>query len=159
MRGEVKVPWGDGLLLGTGTKTPDIEMVEVANKEAERLSNYAGKITVLEYWATYCGPCQSKMAELESYPGKYPDWQSKVVLIAASIDENAEIAAKHLKAKEWNQTHNVWVQLPAIRAYHINAIPTVYVIGRQGKVAAVNPRDLSLVVNHELEEKPAATAR
>lgn len=159
VRGEVKGLWGDGFLLATGTKAPDIEMVEVADKASERLSNYAGKITVLEFWATWCGPCQPKMAELQSYRGKYSDWQSNVVLIAASVDESAEIAAKHLKAKGWNQTHNVWVEVPAIRAYHIDAIPTVYVIGRQGKVVAVNPGDLSQVVNHELEEERAADAR
>jgi hypothetical protein len=81
------------------------------------------------------------------------------MLIAASIDESAEIAAKHLKAKGWNQTHNVWGEVSAIRAYHIDAIPTVYVIGRQGKIVAVNLRDLSQVVNHEIEEERAVDAR
>jgi len=61
--------------------------------------------------------------------------------------------------QRWNQTHNVWVEVPAIRAYHIDAIPTVYVIGRQGKIVAVNPRDLSQVVNHELEEERPPDAR
>jgi len=159
VRGEVKGLWGDGLLLAIGTKAPDIEMVEVANKAAERLSNYAGKIKVLEFWATWSGPCQPRMAELQTYSGKYSAWQSNVVLIAASIDQSAEIAAKHLKAKGWDQTHNVWVEVHAIRAYHIDAIPTVYVIGRQGKIVAVNPRDLSQVVNYELEEDRAADAK
>src|SRR5258708_6446214 len=112
VRGEVKLPYlGDGLLLATGTKAPDIEMVEVANKVGERLSNRAGKIMILEFWATWCGPCQPKMAKLQTYPGEYPDWKSNVVIIAASINETAEIAAKHLKAKGWHQTHNVCIQL------------------------------------------------
>ena len=159
VRGVVKGLWGDGLLLATGTKAPEIDMIEVANKAAERLSNYAGKIIVLEFWATWCGPCQHKMAELQSYPGKHPEWKTNVVLIAASIDESADIASKHLKAKGWNETHNVWVDIYATRAYHIDAIPTVYVVGRQGRIVAVNPRDLSQVVNHELEEERAADAK
>jgi thiol-disulfide isomerase/thioredoxin len=158
VRGKVKGLWGDGLLLATGTKAPDIEMVEVASKVGERLSKYAGKITILEFWASWCGPCQPKMAKLQSYSGEYPDWKTNVVIIAASIDESAEIAAKHLKAKGWDQTHNVWVQVSALRAYHIDAIPTLYVIGRAGKIVAVNPRDLAQVVNHELEQERAADA-
>jgi len=159
VRGEINLPWGDGLLLATGTVAPDIEMAEIANEASERLSNYAGKIVVLEFWATWCGPCQTTMAKLQTYPGEYPDWKSKVVLIAASIDESAEIAAKHLKAKGWDQTHNIWVQLPAIRAYHIDAIPSMYAIGRQGKIVAVNPCDLAQVVNHELQQERAADAK
>jgi peroxiredoxin len=152
VRGEVKGLWGDGVLLAIGTKAPDIEMVELANKTSERLSDYTNKTVVLEFWATWCGPCQPRMAELQGYPGKHPDWKTNVVLIAASIDESADTASKHLKAKGWNATHNVRVDIHAIRAYHIDSIPTVYVIGRQGRIVAVNPRDLSQVVNHELEE-------
>ena len=159
VRGEVKGIWGDGVLLTAGTKAPDIEMVEVAQKTAERLSEHAGRILVLEFWASWCGPCQNKMAALQSYPGRFPDWQNEVVLIAASVDESAEIADKHLKAKGWDQTHNVWVEAAAIRAYHVSGIPTVYVIGREGEIVAVNPRDLSQAVNQELNENRAAEAR
>ena len=143
VRGEVKWPWGDGLLLATGTKAPEVEMIEVANKAAERLSDYAGKIMVLEFWATWCGPCQRKMVELQSYPCKYPEWKTNVVLIAASIDESVEIAAKHLKVKGWNQTHNVWIQPRAMQAYHINAIPTVYVIGGRKDCCCESSRPLA----------------
>jgi len=147
------------LLLTNGTKAPDIEMVGLGNKKSERLSDYAGKIIVLEFWATWCGPCQPKMADLQRYSGKYPDWKTNVVLIAASVDDSEDIAAKHLTAKGWDRTHNVWVGTHAKRAYHIDAIPTVYVIDRQGKTVAVNPVDIPDIVNHEFQKRPATEAK
>jgi thiol-disulfide isomerase/thioredoxin len=157
VRGELKAlsGWGDGVLLADGKKAPDIDMVEFEQQKSERLSDYAGKIIVLEFWATWCGPCQPKMADLQTYSGKYPDWNGKVVLIAASVDDGVDIPAKHLKAKGWGKTHNthnVWVGTAAKKAYHIDAIPTAYVIDRQGKVAAANPVDISEIVNHQLQE-------
>ena len=155
VRGEVKALalWGDGVLLTNGTKAPDIEMVGLGNKKSERLSDYAGKIIVLEFWATWCGPCQPKMADLQRYSGKYPDWKGKVVLIAASVDDNEGAVTKHLKANGWGQTHNVWVRTDAIKACHVDAIPTAYVIDRQSKIVTANPVDIPEIVNHELQPR------
>ena len=92
VRGDLELPWGDGVLLPNGTKAPDIEMVVLANGTSERLSDYTGKIAVLEFWATWCGPCQTAIADLQGYSSRYPDWKDKVVLIAASVDDNSDIA-------------------------------------------------------------------
>src|SRR6266536_1513082 len=153
VRGEVKalVGWGDGALLTNGIRAPDIELVELTNGRPERLSKYAGKILVLEFWATWCGPCQEAMGDLQSYSAKYPDWQGKVVLIAASVDDDQDVARKHLRAKGWGQTHNVWVRTDALRAYHVDGIPTKYIIGRQGSIVAADPPDIAGIVNHELQ--------
>ncbi|PYJ03916.1 MAG: hypothetical protein DME25_10920, partial [Verrucomicrobia bacterium] len=155
MRGEVKAlsAWGDGALLTKGVEAPDIEMLSLADGKSERLSDYANRIIVLGFWATWCGPCQPKVAELQTYSGKYPDWKDKVVLVAASVDDNEAAPAKRLKAKGWVQTHNVWVGTDARKAYHISGIPTAYVIDQQGKIVAANPDDLAEVVKHQLEAK------
>src|SRR6266702_479265 len=92
VRAELKelARWGDGVLLTNGMKAPDIEMVGLEDGAAERLSDYAGKIVVLEFWATWCGPCQKAMADFQGYSTKFPDWKGKVVLIAASVDDNQD---------------------------------------------------------------------
>ena len=155
VRGELKAlsGWGDSVLLTNGMKAPDIEMVGLPNGTSERLSDYAGKIVVLEFWATWCGPCQKSMAEFQSYSGKYPDWKGKVVLIAASVDDRADTATKVLKAKGLGQTHNFCVGTEAIKAYHVNGIPTAYVIDRQGKIVAANPMDMPEIVKHEVQTR------
>jgi hypothetical protein len=74
-----------------------------------------------------------------------------VILIAASVDDNRDAATKHLTAKGWDQTHNVWVGTDAIKAYHVEAIPTAYVIDRQGKISAANPANIPETVNSLLD--------
>ncbi len=155
VRGEVKAlsAWGDGVLLAKGVSAPDIEMVDLANTRSERLSGYTNKIIILEFWATWCGPCQPKMADLQTYYDKYPDWKDQVVLVAASVEEDKAALTKHLKAKGWFRTHNVWVGTDAKRAYHVDAIPTAYVIDRQGKIVDANPEDLQETVSRQLRAR------
>jgi cytochrome c biogenesis protein CcmG, thiol:disulfide interchange protein DsbE len=133
-RGEVRGRLSGGPLLTNGMKAPDIEMVVLTNRASEHLSDYAGKIVVLEFWASWCSPCQKSMADLQLDPSRHPNWKDKVVLIAASVDDTADIAAKHVMAKGWNQTHNVWLGDKDIKTYSVGGIPTAYVIDAKGTI-------------------------
>jgi len=159
LRGEVRGRLGDGRLLAKGMKAPDIEMVVLTNRASEHLSDYAGKIVVLEFWASWCSPCQKGMAELQLEPARNPNWKDKVVLIAASVDDTADIAAKHIQAKGWNQTHNVWLKAKDIQSCHVGGLPSAYVIDASGTIAvsgiAVEERlNIPDIVNQHLEAAP-----
>lgn len=156
VRGELKelARWGDGVRLAAGTKAPDVRMVRLTDMKEEPLAVHAGKIVVLEFWSIGCQPCQKLMADLQGYPAMHPAWKDKAVLITVNVDDDRDAAAGHLKANGWNQTHNVWASEEALKAFHVNGLPTIYVIDQEGRVAAADAQeDIPAIVNRLVEGK------
>jgi thiol-disulfide isomerase/thioredoxin len=146
--------WGDGVPLASGTKSPDIQMLNLPVDKSEHLADYTGKVIVLKFWSTWCGPCQKQIADLQDYPDEYSQWKDKVVFITASIDDDKKLAMDHVNEKGWTKTHNVWVDVDAVKAFHIDSLPTTYIIDAQGKVAAIDPAgSLAEVLKGLLEAK------
>jgi thiol-disulfide isomerase/thioredoxin len=146
VRGVFKQLWGDGKLLAVGADAPDFTFTRIPGGEADKLSSYRGKTVVLAFWATWCGPCQDEIADLQAMVAKHPEWKEKVVVLTASVDEDREAVVKRLKEKGWDKTRTVWTDSKTLRAYHVDGIPTTYVIGPDGKVAAADPPDVQASV-------------
>jgi thiol-disulfide isomerase/thioredoxin len=124
-----------------GTEAPDIEFTLLADGAAKKLSSYRGKVVVIDFWASWCGPCQAPMAKMQTYRELHPAWGDKVELIALSIDNTKDAAANHLASKGWNTTTNAWAgdggfRAPAPTAYGVRGIPIAFVIDAAGKIAA-----------------------
>lgn len=139
-----------------GGEAPDIEFVKLEDGGKEKLSAYRGKVVVLDFWASWCGPCQAPMAKMQTYREAHSAWGDRVELIALSIDNTAEAAKNHLASKGWDKTTNRWAgeggfRAPGPVAYGIRGIPTVVVIDRTGKVAATG-HPMSLEVPKLVDE-------
>jgi thiol-disulfide isomerase/thioredoxin len=122
--------------------------------KAEQFADHAGKIVVLEFWSIGCRPCQKLIAELQDLPAKYPEWKDKLIVIAVNVDDDKDAAIKHLKANGWDKTHNVWVDSEALKAFHVQGLPTIYVVDQTGSVAAADPeKDISATIDRLIEGK------
>ena len=70
--------------LAAGAVAPDFTTLDVAGKEV-RLSDFKGKILVLDFWATWCGPCIASFPHTQEVAAKYKD-QGVIVLAAGTSD-------------------------------------------------------------------------
>ena len=110
------------------------------------LKDYRGKVVLILYWATWCGPCVNEMPMLKAF---YTSWHNHrgVELISLSVDEDLD-AWKAYSAKEelpWLNASEVLSKeqnCPDSREkYDINAFPTIVLIDANGKVVRAGSFD------------------
>ena len=117
-------------LLDVGTEAPDWTLTNSAGKSVS-LKSLRGKVVVLDFWATWCGPCKRAMPGIqklhEHFKGK------PVEIIGVNCWERADAAAYMEKNKF---TYGLVLQGDDVaKAYQVSGIPTFYVIGKDGKIA------------------------
>ena len=77
---------GTGKLLKVGTVAPDFQAVTPDGKTV-RLSDYRGKVVILDFWATWCGPCKVEIPTLVDLQKKYAN---DLVVLGMSVDDPVE---------------------------------------------------------------------
>ncbi len=123
-----------------GDVAPDITLTDVHSSETVRLSDLRGKVVFLDFWATWCGPCQDPMKKLNEAAKEFgPEWGDRVVLLGASVDDDAETVMDHVKENGWGEVRHLWCGEKAFSSeasttYGISGVPTAFLIDRAGKI-------------------------
>lgn len=111
---------------------PDWELAGLDGKTV-KLSDFKGKVVVLNFWATWCPPCRREIPDLIALQKKYG---KDLVVVGVSLDENGLAAVKSFVAKNGINYPVVMGDQKIASAYGgITAIPTTFVIDRAGKIA------------------------
>jgi peroxiredoxin len=111
-----------------GKPAPDFTVAD--GTDTIHLSSYRGKIVLLNFWASWCGPCIQETPGLSQLHRDRPDLE----ILGVSVDEDQNAYRRFLK--RYNiETKTVWDPAQkAAQLYHTDGWPETYIIDRQGIV-------------------------
>lgn len=112
---------------------PDWSLRDLTGKEV-KLSDFRGKVVVLNFWATWCTPCRMEIPDFIKFHTDYE--KQGVVVVGISIDEGGARAVKPFaKAAKINYPILLGTE-QVVRKYKIEPIPATFIIDQKGKLVS-----------------------
>lgn len=128
-------------------KGPDFTLTSTEGQEI-KLSDYKGKIIVLDFWATWCPPCRKGIPDLISIQKEYPE---DVVILGISLDTQTKADVVPFMKKIGINYPVVYGNMEVTQLYGgVDAIPTSFIIDQKGNIVA---QHVGLVAKSEYTNK------
>lgn len=115
---------------------PDFTVVDMDGNSVS-LSDFVGKPVVVNFWASWCGPCKAEMPEFNEIYHEYGD---EVVFMMVNMtdggQETLDSAKKFINSQPYDFPVYFDVNMEAAIAYGVSAIPATYFIDAEGNIGA-----------------------
>jgi thiol-disulfide isomerase/thioredoxin len=116
----------------SGEAAPPFSLQTLDGKTVTR-DSLKGKVVLLDFWATWCGPCLMALPELKDLRQKNAG--QPLVIVSVSVDEDKktvqEFASKH--GMDWTQTWDG--QMKAVSAFRVDSFPSYVILDSEGRIA------------------------
>ena len=117
-----------------GDEAPDFELTQInENNEEEvmRLSELKGKGVMLNFWATYCAPCEAEMPFMESL---YPEYKDDIEIVAVSLDGGELVIQRFIDKYDLSFPVVHDTDSDVLDLYSVGPIPTTFFINPEGEI-------------------------
>ncbi len=125
---------------GLGSTVPDIALPN-AKGETVKLSDLRGKVVLLDFWASWCGPCRQSNKKLQSLYSKYKNKGFEIFGVSVDDRQAAWLNAVRQDKIQWTQVIDTKATTgtPLLHVWNVRYIPATFLIDKQGKLVAVSP--------------------
>ena len=126
--------------LAVGMEAPDFEALTL-DGEPLRLSDLRGRVVLLDFWATWCGPCIPELEHLAETAGEHRG--DAFALVGVSLDRDRSDLVAMVEDRDLDWPH-VWQEGAwegeIARLYNVRSIPQTYLLDRDGRIVAKDVR-------------------
>lgn len=140
-----------------GSKAPDIELTGTDGKTV-KLSSLKGKMVLIDFWASWCGPCRKENPNVVEVYNKYKKVKFKngkgFEIFSVSLDRDEAAWKKAIKDDGLVWKSHVWdKENKAGAAYGVQYIPNAFLIDGEGKIVALGESCRGLNLHVELDKQ------
>lgn len=117
-----------------GKSPPGLQVEGWVNTDGKELNlaGLKGKVVVLDFWGTWCGPCRAAMPHLKELYAKHKD--DGLVVIGVHTTNQGDEMAEYVKEESLPWPVAIDVERKTVAAFHVDSYPDYYVIDRAGNL-------------------------